>query len=149
MILKLTGDQVSAYWDLIQYSWLQTNPPPSGVSEAGYLNVLLENLLSGVAQAWLVLDETDDERSVVAIGVTQLIRDTISGIESVVIRSLFGLKPLSNELAKSCFDSFMLYARNTRAQQVKLDTSNERVKQLARLVGCEKKYETYILPLGV
>lgn len=144
MILKLTGDQVAAYWDLIQYSWLQTNPPPSGVAETEYLNILLENLLSGVAQAWLVLS---DEHEVIAIGVTQLVRDIVSGLESVVIRSLFGLRRLENELAKSAFESFLTYAKNTGAHQVRLETNIGRVKQLAELVGCKKLFETFTLNL--
>lgn len=150
MILKLLPDQIDAYWDVIQHAWIQTNPPPPGVSIVEYLNVLLENLLSGGAAAWIVYDEpVPDEKRVIAIGVTQLKRESLTGVTNVLIQCLYGLRKLDNALAAEAFSDFLKYARNTGAVRVKLQTSVPRVVELAKLCGCKREAEIFTYNLEV
>lgn len=149
MMIKLTAEQISIYWDTLQYVWLQTNPPPKGVSPTQYLNLLLENLLSDVAQAWIIYEGEGDTKSVIAVGISSICRDEISGLSTIVIKCLYGFRKLDNDIAMRAFEDFKTYARNTGASQVKLFTNVPRVKELATLCKCVKTSEVFTLDLKV
>lgn len=143
MILQLQPEQISAFWDSFKEIMLRTNPVNERHRQK-YLNHVLDQLMSGKFQAWIVFRFNEKkEKMVHALGVTVLMDDVLTGLKTVKILALYGLRPLDDELARESFREFVKYAKNTGCEQVIADTNVERIKELLTLVGAEKILETY------
>lgn len=143
MILQLQPEQLSAFWDSFKEVMLRTNPVAEKHQQK-YLNHALTQLMSGKWQAWIVFRFNDEKEKVVhALGVTVLMDDVLTGLRTVKILALYGLRPLDDELAKESFGEFVKYAKNVKCEQVIADTNVERIKELLTLVGATKTLETY------
>lgn len=147
MIIQLQPSQISLFWDAIRHGFLQTNPPPAGISSLEYSNRVLQNLLNQKYQCWLVYELRDEKKILVAIGITAISRELLTDVSILNILSLYGFRRLKESTALSAFNDFLIYAKNTDCLKVCARTSVKRVTELASMVGFTKEYESYSFPL--
>lgn len=148
MIIALQPSQVSVFWDSIKHAFSQTNPCPEGVDSATYFNGLLENLLTQKFQVWLVFRYAENgEKNIHAIGITNITQDNLTGEKILHIESLFGVRKLSDELAKESFQELIKYAKNVGCRGIQARSTVPRIFDLALTVGFKKSYEVYSYPI--
>lgn len=147
MIIQLQPSQISLFWDAIQHGFLQTNPPPVGVSSLEYSNKVLQNLLNQKYQCWLVYELRNEEKILVAIGVTAITKELLTDVSILNILSLYGFRRLKESTAVNAFNDFLTYAKNTDCVKVCARTSVKRVTELASMVGFTKEFESYSFSL--
>lgn len=148
MITALQPSQVSLFWENIRQSFLSTNPPPPGVDHYAYTNKVLENLLTQKYVCWVVYKLNDSGEKVIhALAVTTIEKDNYTGVDTLHIISLFGYRRLDDELARSSFEDFLKYARNTGCFNIKLQSNVRRIFELARAVGFRKVSEVFVMNL--
>lgn len=147
MIIALQPAQISLMWDSIRHAFLQTNPPPPGVSETEYANRVLVNLMNQKYQCWTICDERDGQRILIALGITTATKELLTDNNVLHIIGLYGFRRLPEQLAIHAFNDFLTYAKNTDCVKIIAHTKIPRVVELMKLVKFDKEYETYSFPL--
>ena len=142
MLIQLQPIQISLLWENIRQSVMKAHKVPSS-QELKYSNKLLENLLSGKFQCWMVYNLKDDKREIVAIGVTSIIKDNLFGTKNLHILSLYGMRILTEETARETFDKLSFYARKNKCEKVIMTTNVGRVVELAKARGFNQSAAIY------
>ena len=142
MLIQLQPIQISLLWEDIRQSVMNAHKVPVD-RELSYSNKLLENLLSGKFQCWMVYNLNDDEREIVAIGVTSIIKDNLFDTKNLHILSLYGMRILNEETAREAFDKLSFYARKNKCNKVIMTTNVGRVIELAKNRGFNQSATIY------
>lgn len=146
MLIQLQPIQISLLWADIKQSVMKAHKV-SAELELSYSNKLLENLLSGKFQCWIVFNPVDNGREIVAIGVTSIIKDNMFGVKNLHILSLYGKRILSEKTASEAFDKLRTYAKKTGCKKVIMTTSVKRVVDLAEAQGFKQTAAIYEVPI--
>jgi len=87
MLVKLTSEQIAAFWDIIKFSIVEAHPPntPMGPEE---LNIILEELLADVADCWVSCNK-ENRSKIEGIIITKVIRDPGTRVKNLLIYSLY------------------------------------------------------------
>lgn len=142
MLVQLQPMQVSLMWENVRQSVLKSsNVPPE--LEASYSSKLLKNLLSGKFQCWIVYTKHEDERQIVAIGITSIIQDNLFDVKNLHILNLYGLRTLDEQTATDAFEKLRKYAKANQCENVTMTTSVPRVEELASLQGFKRESSNF------
>jgi len=87
MLVRLTTDQISRFWEVIRYSFEQSAPPVAKVSPEHSAN-LLEDLLAGTADCWISF-QRKNENKIDGVVITKVVIDEASKTRNLLIYSLF------------------------------------------------------------
>jgi len=87
MLLKLTAEQISTFWDIIKFSIIEAHPPTTsmGIEE---LNIILEELLSDVTDCWVSCDK-DNRKKIEGVVITKVIYDNLTRTKNLLIYSIY------------------------------------------------------------
>lgn len=142
MVIKLQPTQVSALWEAIKVSAVKANKIPENFEQA-YANKVLEALLSGRYEAWVLYSETNQERHIHAIGITSIVEDTMQGFTYLSMHTLFGFRPLTDELKLETWEAMKAYGKANGCHKLMTTTGHPRIKELAEMVGMSEESTTY------
>ncbi len=131
MTLRLLSVQVVKFWDLIKYAIGQVEKIGSD-EELEVYNRLFAALLSDKAQCFIVYDDGEEVR---AICVTELRYDELRATKALHIRCLYAFKAASNDVWVKEFDFIKNMAKKEKCSRITFETSNPRIKSIAKDLG--------------
>lgn len=137
-LIKLLEDQVAQYWEVIKYAIRQSLPPITYDSDEK-LNNLLEALLLGKLQCWVVSANPEDVKTEALI-TTRISEDEVSRTRSLLIYTLFSFKPLSEEVVNALRDGLLRYAKANKCSRVIAYTKDANVLSIATKYGMTSSY---------
>lgn len=146
MIVKLQPAQISMRWEAIKYAYMQANRVPEELQSDSAIK-LLENLMSGKSDCWIIFEDTKEGRQANAIGITSILRQTVKGYDYLEIGTLYGLRKMSNELALDSMNKVKSFAKANGCKMISANTASRRVKELLHLTNFKEAYTTYTFDL--
>jgi len=140
VLLKLEGDQISRYWELIKEGILEAVKPEEDYTQV--LTNILRSLLSGQMQCWVVVYEGEPKAIF-----TTAIQVEVGGVRSLLIYSMTGYNTIGLDIWKGGLKYLRRFAKLQKCEKIVAYSNVERVLQVARLVGGETEYTFISIPV--
>lgn len=139
MMNQLQPHQISHLWTPIRESIRRS----SGVSAAridDYLNNILEGLLSGKHQAWVLyyIDEETEERQLYGIGITSIVDDHFYRCKNLYIDHVYAFRKMTGEIIQEVWNTFRTFAENCECESVIAYTNNDKALNIAKMSGFQE-----------
>lgn len=141
MIHKIIASQIPQFWDTIKFAALHTD----NIAERDrqlYLNNLLAHLLCDKAQCFV---RSNDNRELLAIVITRINKDEITGERSLYISSLYSFKPVADSEWIADVASMERFARANDCKKIIAVSSNQRIFDIAASLGFIERYRSFSL----
>ncbi len=136
MLKRLENNQVTKYWSDIKAHLIYTMTPQMEVTDEALSNVL-ENILKGNSQVWLILGEGKDASKVHAMGITTFTIEETTNTKNLLIYSLSGYRHVPEELWKDAIVKMKAYARGNKCYKVIAYTQVDRIINIAKGLGAD------------
>ncbi len=137
--IKLLASQIAQYWELIKYITVKVDEVDEKDLQP-YLNELLHSLLNGKAQCFLELSE---KRNVVAVCITRIVADKITGEKYLLIQNVYAFQAADNETRKQDFNFLKEFAQKEQCSYLSFMSRNKRIWELSISNGFKEKYRTF------
>lgn len=140
MIHKIVASQIPQFWDTIKFAALNAD----NVAEKDrqlYLNQLLAHLLCDKAQCFV----RSLNRELQALTITRIIKDEITGENSLIISSLFSFKVVPDSEWISDIASISKFAKANKCKKIVAISNNPRVFEIANSIGFVERYRSFAL----
>lgn len=145
-IQVVTPEVITKHWPSWKTAILASLPVWASRSEA-VAHRVLDYLLDGRMQLWLMLREIDDKTQIAAVATTQIVVNQTSGMKTLEIFSLYGIGRPDLDDWRVCFDPVSDFARKAGCSIVVMQTQSERVVQIAEAIGFDTSIR--LLTMGV
>lgn len=146
MLVRLDESRVPEYWDEVAASIADAFPPHAKLTEHS-MNNILDSILNGALQVW-ILTQDNDEHTVLAIGTTQILLDTISGTKNLLIYSLKShVDNVPQSSWKQGLDGLKQFCSQEGVHNICAYTTSPAIAKILRVAGA-KKEEFYSLKVG-
>lgn len=140
VLLRLEGEQINRYWELIKQGILEAVKPEEDYEQV--LTNVLRSLLSGQMQCWIVTYEGEPKAIF-----TTAIQVEVGGIRSLLIYSMNGYSAISLDVWKGGLKYLRKFAKLQKCEKIVAYSNVERVLQVARMVGGETEYTFISIPV--
>lgn len=143
MIVKILPVQIPVFWESVKFCAVTADEIDKEFRQV-YLNKLLHALLSDKAQCFVRLD---DKRILVALMVTRIDTNRITGKKSLQIQLLYSLKKVEGEEWDSDYIFLKNFALKQQCEFITFDTRHARIMELGRRVGFAETQRSFELDL--
>lgn len=134
MLLRLSPDQVTRYWEDIRSALVSAVPPLANASQEG-INTFLEGLLTGRLQAWALYEQGDEKINILALAITTVWRDIGTGNRNLLIYALYGYSFVQPESWKEGIAGLKEFAKREQCVQIVAFTRVGRVLDIVKELG--------------
>lgn len=131
MLIKLLPEQVAKHWGELR-GVIQASLPPFVTQDQEAMTGILNSLLQGGLEAWLITDGGSKIHGVLTTGVTQ---DSFSGYQNLLIYSLFVGGGLSKAAWESGWETLQKYASHRGCKLITAYALDPAVVRLAKKLG--------------
>ena len=132
VLLQLTYDQISRYWDDIKQVAIHSCPPNEEFSEESG-SVLLTNLLEGSAQAWAM----SKDGSLKGLALTSVYREFCLGTKSLIIVGVLAYEGIDEDVWIQGLSTIRGFAKANGCRFVTGFTRIGRVVDIAERLGAD------------
>lgn len=143
MIIKLLSTQIPRYWEVIKYGATIADEVDEKNLQP-YLVELLHALLSDKAQCWMRLDEN---RKIVALLITRITIDKITGNKSLYLQCLFSHKKVSDNIWKDNFDLLIRFVKQEKCKNIIFESRHSRIWEIATSLGFKEMHRSFVYDL--
>jgi len=133
MLVRLTTDQISRFWDIIKYSFEQAAPPIALVSPEHSAN-LLEDLLVGTADCWISF-QRENGNKIDGVVITKVVTDEASKTRNLLIYSLFAYVMTNKKSWTEGLRSLARWAKSKRCYNIIGFTQENQIISLVNKLG--------------
>lgn len=147
MLVKLLPDQISRFWDIIQYAIEESLPPIAGDDE-DRMNKILMSLLGGKSQCWASYVKDGDVPRFEGIVVTRILYDDVSDTRNLLIYCLYGYEKVSRSAWLNGLKTLVKFAASKNCYRIIGYTSEPFIVKTVERLGGEAKYTFVSLPVG-
>lgn len=141
MVIRLTPTQVPQHWDVIKYAAVHAERIREK-DRPMYLTRLLHALLSGTAQCFFRINE---DRELLAVEITRIMVDEITGEKSLFLNCLFSFKAVSEEQWKSDMEVIKDFAKVEDCKKITTYSTHPRVFEIVDSLGFEERYRCFVM----
>ena len=141
--LMLQPTQIPMCWEVIKYCVAKVFSLEEEYREPSF-NRLLYMLLSSKAQCFVRLN---DDREIIAVTVTRVGIETLSGDKVLYIEVAYSFKPVSDDEWKNLMKLTKEFARETGCKSILAYTTIPRAGEVARAVGMTERFRCFGLDL--
>ena len=135
MLVRLEYNQILENWSDICDSIKASGPPLSDLDD-GQLDEILHRMSTDNMQCWVLCTmEEDLSTTVYAIATTTIWRELAGSNVNLLIYSLYGYRPVTNELWKDGLDTLRRFARSMGCKEIVAFTSVQRVISIVENLG--------------
>lgn len=132
MLSRLEPNQVTVYWEEIK-SGIIASLPPTGLPSNEGMAIILNRILKGDVQVWVVAD--DRSEAVRAAAVTTILEDGATETRNLLIYSLYGYSLVPQELWVEGLEGLKKFAKAKGCYKIVAYTKVPRVVEIARSLG--------------
>ena len=125
MLVKLTPEQVSSYWDFIRKAIEIVAGEQERLTNESYSNIL-EALLSETMQAWVEVQENKTK----GIVITYITDDSLTSHKVMTIFIIYGLEGVDLSTFKPGLLTLFKFATQCGCSYVTANTNNDRLVEL-------------------
>ena len=143
MILKLLSTQIPQYWEIIKFI-ATTVEKVEEEDLPAYMNWLLHLLLSDKAQCWVRLDE---DRTIIALSITQLLIDKITAKKSLHLRCVFSYRHVPSDAWQEDFDLLIRFAKQEQCSKITAVSQHSRIWEILTAFGCKPTHRFFVYNL--
>lgn len=141
MVIKLTPSQIPKLWEAIKYAVVHVNNLSDRDSPL-YLCRLLHALLSSKAQCFVRINE---DRELLAICITKIIGDEITGEKSIFMECLYSFESASIDTWRQDKEIIMKFAKKEKCSKITAYSSNPRLFDIVEKLGFSERYRCFIM----
>lgn len=141
--IKLTPMQIPKFWDIIKFATTKVD----GVLETDrplYLNKLLNALLNDKAQCFVRLD---DNRKLMAIAVTRISFDEITGEKALFVNCLYSFESVNGNQWSTDIGLILQFAKNIGCKRLITYSNNHRVFDIVSMIGFKERFRCFNMEL--
>lgn len=160
MLLRLSADQVSRYWDDVR-DMLEASVPPLAAEGPAAVNQIMENILLNRMQVWVLYEQSGggvekvgdqhvinaNSVKIYAMFVTQVWKEPGSFTKNLLIYALYGYSFVPEELWKTGLEGLKRWAKKKQCAGIVAFTKVPRIAEIVRELGGET--DTTFLKLEV
>lgn len=143
MHIRLLPTQIPSFWEAIKYATVQAGEVNEKDRQA-CLNELLHALLNEKAQCFVRLN---DERRLLAILITRLQIDKVTGDKNLFAQAMYSWKHASEELWQDVMKFVGDFAIHEQCKYITFESNNERLWKLAKFFGFRESLRKFVLSL--
>jgi hypothetical protein len=145
VIIRLTSDQITAYWDHVKFAALSSNRIVSSDKAEEYCRGLLKNLLSEKYQCWMCID--DSTRAIKSVAVTG-IHKNMGDVFYLLIEAAYGFIPAAEEDKDEWLSAMRTFGKEVGCDSVMAYTSNQMAENVMIKMGMVKVSSLYQASIG-
>jgi len=139
--VRLLSTQIPDYWELIKWVVAQVQAGRlSDQERALYFNRLLHALLNDKAHCFV---RVNDDRKIVGFVITRITLDQITGEKTMMLECGYSFQKVSDITWQEGLALIKQYAEVAECKKVTLFTANERVMEIAKIVGLKEKLRCF------
>ena len=146
MLIRLTVEQISSFWDIIRYAVEQALPPVAGEGP-DKMNNVLESLLEGSSDCWTSYEREDNEIKINAVLITKVLIDSVTNTRSLLIYSLYGYNEIDNGSWTEGYKALIKWAIKCKCVRIVGYTDEEKIIRVVEHMGGEAKFRFISLPI--
>ena len=139
MIIKLTPPKVVTYWELIKYANINGDLV-SDDHRQQVLNETLHALLNETAQCFIRLD---DNRQVIAVLLTRIQVDKVSGDKLLYIQCIFSFRSVSDNQWEEDWQYLKTFAKSNSCEYIEAESSNVQIFKIMQQLSARELYRTF------
>lgn len=143
MITRLNAVQIAKFWDVIKYSFQQTERLGVDFSEASF-NVMFAKLMADKAQCFI--KHLDGQ--IHAVMITEVFENRFTGVRSFNLRSLYAFKPFDLEEWEDNFKIILKVAQSEKCNRIIFDSNHHKLLKMGSMVGFRTLHTTMEYKLG-
>jgi len=148
MFNKLTVHQISDVWDYVKYVVEEALPPTASTQKQRMGNIL-NALMSGAMECWVVYDKKEDEKIIdlYGVGLTVLNTDVCSGVKSITIYAVATFRETPLQYWEESLTGIVNYAKSKGCERVLGFSNIDKIKNLFVQAGGSADYTLMVLPV--
>lgn len=140
IVSKLLPEQISAFWDVIQYAVAQSLPPISS-DHPDIMNRVLSSCLSGVTEVWAeYTKDKEGNTRFEGIALTQFLYDKTSDTKNLLVYCLYGYQKIDPDSWGRTMVTIAKYAKEKNCAQIIAYSSIPHMIELTRKLGANTDY---------
>ena len=143
MIVQLTPVQISEFWEMIKHGVVVCSRVPK-VNQQNHLNKILENLLTGKAQAWVGYAEREGKKVFHAFGLTDIHEDTFTGVTRLCLQTLYAFRPIPEDMLLDIIPMLEQYAMEIGCTGMFTFTEIPRLQEYYKSQGFNQNLALYV-----
>ena len=144
MIIRLPVVQIPIFWVAIKFAIAKIYDVKAENFRSVF-NYSLHKLLNDKAQCWIRLD---DERRLIALTVTEIQIDKISGDKNLFVSALYSWKHVDDSKWSEDFKFIMDFAKNEGCKQILCESDIPRCWELYKICGFKEGIRRFSLTVG-
>lgn len=144
MLIRLTGEQASNYWDFIKEGLEAALPPVVGMQSDRMSNIL-GAVLSGSLTIWVSTNKEKDN-TIDGFCATSINTDAISGTKSLLIYAVYGINSVDQSW-KNGMKTVREYAQGQGCHRILAYSDVPSILAMVERLGGDTKYRLISLPL--
>jgi len=141
--IKLLPQQIPAFWETIKFAATQVSVMEEK-SKPLYLNNLLHSLLNDKSQVFVRLD---DGRKLLAIMITKIEMDKISGDATFILQSYYSWAGIDDKTWANDFLFAKEFASHTKCKHIIFESNNPKIWAMGQRFGFKEKSRTFIVDM--
>lgn len=146
MLVKMTPEQVSTFWDDIGPCIEQALPPATDAPEAR-LNKILESLLLGVAECWASY-EVADRFILHGVVITTVRTDELLGYKTLLIYAVYGSGVSTRKHWEEGYECLRKYAKGMGCTSMTAFSKVPQICKMVKALGGDTSYRYIVLPIA-
>ncbi len=144
MIIKLLSIQIPEHWELIKFCATKVDQVKDENLQL-YLNDLLHALLNGHAQCWVRLN---DKREVATVMITRITPNKLTGEKYLWMNTVYSFRGTTDDVWEEDREIMKRFAKQVQCSYIYFRATNKRVRDIAKLLGCEEEFTVFALKVG-
>ena len=141
MIIRVLPVQIPKLWEVIKFACVQADEV-NKENMPSYFNELLHSLLSDKAQCFLRLG---DDRTLLAVLITRILVDKITGGKSLFIQALYSWKSADDREWQDDFNFVKEFAEHENCKRISFESRNNKVWKIAEFLGFKENLRKFTL----
>jgi len=139
MLIKLTAEQISVYWNDVKNAMLAAVPPIAYESK-DKMHLVLEGLLTDNMHCWVSVRKEDEGNIIDAILVTSINFDPYSNTRSLLIYSMTATRLTRAASWISGIETLRKFAKKKKCNRVIAYSDNPQIVKICAKLGGDTSY---------
>lgn len=144
IIVRILPIQVPRLWEAVKFACVQADEVKKE-DIPSYLNELLHALLNEKAQCFIRLDE---DRSLLALMVTRIMGDKITGKKQLLLQCLYSFKTVDYDVWTRDWKLVMDFAKAEKCEYISFESKHPRIWEIGESLGFQETFRRFVFEVG-